>query len=247
MRPLLALTLVAGLAAPALAFAAIGPQTLSGVWESPWPKDLLPVPGAPPPPVEMTQPPLKPQYFAAWKAKQKADADAIARGEPPVTNATQCLPPGMPFMMSPVFPMEVLQTSGQVTIIAEAYSQVRRIYLGEKQIAVDDAEPEYFGHSVGHWEGKTLVVNTIGIKEKVRARDVPHSANMIIDERIEATSEKTFEDHITVTDPEFLTAPWSWTFHYVRKPDYKINEFVCDNNREFADPVTGGQRMKLGD
>ena len=115
------------------------------------------------------------------------------------------MPGGFPGMMGPVFPLEVLQSPGQVTIIAEAFAQVRRIYLNEKQIAVEDAEPLFWGHSVGHWEGNTLVVNTIGLKENVRMSGVPHSPNMRIDERITVTSADTFEDQITVTDPEYLT------------------------------------------
>ena len=111
--------------------------------------------------------------------------------------------------MGPVFPLEVLQSPGQVTIIAEAFAQVRRIYLNEKQIAVEDAEPLFWGHSVGHWEGNTLIVNTIGLKDNVRMSGVPHSPNMRIDERITVTSADTFEDQITITDPEYLTKPWT--------------------------------------
>ena len=106
--------------------------------------------------------------------------------------------------------------------------------------------PASGGHSVGRWEGKTLVVNTIGMKESVRMRGVPHSPNIKVDEKLYPTSASTFEDQITITDPEYLTAPWTFTYHYKRKPDYKIGEFICENNREFADPKTGGQRLDLG-
>ncbi len=242
-------------ALPALAFSATAKHkaaasagaaaSISGVWESPWPPDQIRQPGDPAPPVEVTAPPLKPKYFAEWKAEQKAVADAIAAGRPPVTDGVRCIPGGFPGMMGPVFPIEVLATPGQITIIAEAYSQVRRIYLNEKQIAIEDAEPEFYGHSVGHWEGKTLVVNTIGLKENVRMRNAPHSPNMQVDERIYATSPNTFEDKMTITDPEYLTEPWTFTYHYKRKPDYKMNEFVCENNREYQDPSSGGQAIKL--
>ena len=90
-----------------------------------------------------------------------------------LTGGAACMPGGFPGMMGPVFPLEVLQSPGQVTIIAEAFAQVRRIYLNEKQIAVEDAEPLFWGHSVGHWVGNTLVVNTIGLKETVRVSGVP--------------------------------------------------------------------------
>jgi hypothetical protein len=148
-------------------------------------------------------------------------------------------------MMQGMFPMEVLQTKGQVTIIQEAYNQVRRIYLGEKQIAVEDAEPEFWGHSVGRWEGDTLVVDTIGIKPRVRYKDAPHSDQMRISERIKKLSPNMFQDQITITDPVYLTGPWSWTYMYQRKPGYKINEYVCEDNREFPDPEKGMQRLRL--
>ena len=164
-----------------------------------------------------------------------------------LTGGAACMPGGFPGMMGPVFPLEVLQSPGQVTIIAEAFAQVRRIYLNEKQIAVEDAEPLFWGHSVGHWEGNTLIVNTIGLKETVRVSGVPHSPNMRIDERITVTSADTFEDRITVTDPEYLTAPWTWTYKYNRRKDYKINEYVCEDNRLYLDPATGQQKLRLGD
>ena len=76
-------------------------------------------------------PPLKPEYQAIWDSRQRAAREADARGEPLATAATFCLPQGMPAMMGGggPFPMEILLSSGQVTIIQEAYTQVRRIYL----------------------------------------------------------------------------------------------------------------------
>ena len=118
--------------------------------------------------------------------------------------------------------------------------------MNEKQIAVDDAEPVFFGHSVGRWVGDMLVVDTIGMKPNVRMRGVPHSPNMQVDEKIRLTSADAMEDQITITDPEYLTEPWTFTFHYRRMLGYKLGEFVCENNREFADPKTGGQRLDLG-
>ena len=55
-----------------------------------------------------------------------------------------------------------------------------------------------------------------------------------------------FENDVTVEDPEYLTGPWKWKWIYQRRPDYKMYEYVCEENREFADPETGAQRMKVG-
>jgi hypothetical protein len=61
---------------------------------------------------------------------------------------------------------------------------------------------------------------------------------MQIDERIRMLTPNIFEDQVTVTDPEYLTAPWKFTWKYVRKPGYKILEYVCEANREYQDPQT---------
>jgi len=228
----------------------MGPAYFTGIWEDLVPRELVVEDLAKPAarqaglPVVNNDPPLKPEYLAKWKADQKKLADATARGEPTLTPNAQCQPPGFPGMMGPVFPIEVLQTPGQVTITQEAYSQTRRIYLNEKQVPFEDAEPTYFGNSVGHWEGNTLVVNTRGLKDFIRNRGIPHSDKMEITERITVTPE-----HVTIlstqTDPVYLTKPFTWKVEWKKRHGYKLNEYVCENNRLYADPVTGQQRLKL--
>jgi hypothetical protein len=190
-------------------------------------------------------PPLRPELVAAYEADLRMRQDAERRGEPIPSASAQCIPEGMPGMMIALFPMEVLQTRGQLTIVQEAFSQIRRIYIGEDPPAIEDAEPTFFGHSGAKWEGDTLVVETVGIKENVRYRNAPHSAAMRIVERMRMLAADRFENEITIVDPEYLTEPWSWTWTYQRKPGYKMYEYVCEDNREFADPDTGAQRMRF--
>jgi len=206
------------------------------------------VPGARPsngaaPPAVPT-PPLKPEFLGKYQARQKEVRDATARGEPLATPDVQCLPQGMPGMMLAIFPMEVLQTSGQLTIIEEAFNQVRRIYVGGQPVAIEDAEPGFFGHSWARWDGDTLVVETVGIKDVVRYQNVPHSANVRINERMRKTDADHFEDEVTVVDPEYLTEPWKFTFRYQRRPDYKMYEYICEDNREYED-ASGQQRLRV--
>ncbi len=197
------------------------------------------------PPPDVPPPPLKPEYQAAYAAEQKKIDDANKRGEPIATGYTHCIPDGMPTMMMAMFPMEVLQTRRQITIIQEAYNQVRRIYLNDSLPAIEDAEPGFWGHSAGRWEGDTFVADTIGIKENVRFRNVPHSAEMRIHEQMRKVSPNHFENVVTVTDPAYLTKPWQWKWVYQRRPNYKMYEYVCEDNREYADPETGAARMRL--
>jgi hypothetical protein len=231
-----------------------GQPDFSGTWERYTP----PRDPNPPPPRETpgaggglgptfggAPPPLKPEFLAAYEADIRTRQEAERRGEPIPSAGAQCIPEGMPGMMIALFPMEVLQTRGQLTIVQESFSQIRRIYIGEDPPAIEDAEPTFFGHSGAKWEGNTLVVETVGIKENVRYRNAPHSARMRIVERMRVLDANRFENQITVIDPEYLTGPWSWTWTYQRKPGYKMYEYVCEDNREFADPETGAQRMRF--
>ncbi|MEO6186094.1 MAG: hypothetical protein ABIP38_15530 [Steroidobacteraceae bacterium] len=218
----------------------------SGTWDRyPAPTDASRDPTVVPAPSPIPPPPLKPEFKAAYEAAQKKIDAANKAGEPIANNYTHCIPDGMPTMMQAMFPMEVLQTKRQTTIIQEAYNQVRRIYMDDTLPAIEDAEPGFWGHSTGKWEGNDFVVETIGIKEHVRFRNTPHSPAMRIHERMRVIDADHFEDDVTVEDPEYLTGPWTWTWKYQRRPNYKIYEYVCEDNREFADPATGKQRMRM--
>jgi hypothetical protein len=153
----------------------------------------------------------------------------------------------MPGMMIALFPMEVLQTRGQLTIVQEAFSQIRRIYIGEDPPAIEDAEPTFFGHSGAKWEGDTLVVETVAIKESVLSyQGLPHSDQMRITERLRLVAKDILHDQITIADPVVLESPVVYTLAYRRQPDYKMVEFVCENNREYIDE-NGRVRMRLRD
>src|SRR5262245_25468057 len=111
---------------------------------------------------------LKPEYAKAYQDARAADAAATKRGEPVASASMSCVPYGMPRMMSVAsYPIEILETVGQVTIITEAFSEVRRVYLNQPQMPADEIPPGYYGHSVGRWENDTLIVDTLGIKESV--------------------------------------------------------------------------------
>ncbi len=190
-------------------------------------------------------PPLKPEFRAEWEARREAARAADARGEPLATNYTFCIPDGMPGMMSGPFPFEILQSPGQVTIVQEAYNQIRRIYLDKPQLPLAEIEPGFYGRSVGEWRDDTLVVETIGVREDVRFRDVPHSPEMRITERLRLVAPDVLWDEITIDDPAVLEEPWTVTFGYRRMPDYEILEYVCENNREYADE-RGVTRLRTG-
>jgi hypothetical protein len=218
---------------------------ISGVW--------APYRGGPGSDPALAAPPaspivLKPEYAKPYEERRAAEAEATARGEPLATAGSQCIPYGMPRMMSvALYPIEILETAGQVTIVTEAFSEVRRVYLDQPQMNIDDVPPGYYGHSVGRWEGETLVVDTVGIKESVLAyQNLPHSSRMRITERIRLVAPDILHDQITIEDPVVLEKPVVYTLAYRRMPGYKMVEFVCENNREYIDE-RGVVRMRLRD
>jgi hypothetical protein len=196
-------------------------------------------------PKPVPEAPLRQPHLDQWRALQAQNAELTRKGLPPPSSGMACMPDGMPGMMQATFPMEILETPGQVTVIQEAYNQVRRIYLNVAAPAPDEAEPRYAGHSAGRWEGNTLVVTTVGVKESVRFRNVPHSARMRVTERIRLINDEMLENQVTVDDPEYLTAPWTWTWMYKRWPGYRIEEYVCEDNRYFEDPALRYQRLRI--
>jgi hypothetical protein len=239
-----ALVLAAALASTASL--AQQPANLTGTWQR---YGFISRPGvdpryAAPPEGKMV---LKAKYAKAYNERTKAEQASDAEGKPIAAAGVDCLPYGMPEMMSAIYPLEILQTPGQVTIIAEAFSQVRRIYLDQPQVKIGDLPPGYYGHSVGHWEGDTLVVDTIGVKESVLGHEeMPHSDQMRITERFHLVAPDILHDEITVADPVTLVKPWTFTFAYKRMPHYEMQEYVCENNHEYVDDK-GETHVRLHD
>ena len=146
-----------------------------------------------------------------------------------------CYPPGTPRIYMHPFPMEILQTPGRVMMVFEYDHVVRALYTDGRDHRTDLA-PMYMGDSTGHWEGDTLVVETVNFNDKtwVDRRGVPHSEEMRVVERIRRVNEDRLRIDITVEDPVAFTETWSGQRHY-RRVDWDIEEFVCMDNVNFED------------
>jgi len=188
--------------------------------------------------------PAPPHLTPAFAAKFAAYQQAQKHGLNQQTETANCVPPGMPQIMAQPYPIEFLFTPGKVTVAIEAYSQMRRIFTdGRKHPA--DPDPTFQGNSIGHWEGDTLVVDTVGfVPSTLIAPGVSHSDQMHIRERFHLVAPDVLHDEITVEDPVTLEQPWTYTFAYKHTPGYQMLEYVCDNNREYVDDK-GVTRMRL--
>ncbi len=129
-------------------------------------------------------------------------------------------------------PFEVMQGFGRISFIfeTETFNQPRTVYLNEKTQPATPY-PSENGHSIGHWEGKVLVVDTIGFSGRssfpggVRASEGAH-----IVERFEVSKDgKVLTDTLTMTDPVSLAQPWTTTLKYDRMPNTEERfEVTCE-------------------
>jgi hypothetical protein len=172
-------------------------------------------------------PKLTPPYLAKWEVLAKSRIS----GSYEYDNVANCLPPGVPAMMSAAYGMEIMQDAQKITIFSEHQDALRRIFLdGRKPSAEVLADPTYAGYSTGRWEGDTLVVDTVALTTKSYIDgSSPHSDKMTVQERIRWTEPGVLENQITVNDPEALTEPWRVVRRY-RKASYpndELREFAC--------------------
>ena len=193
---------------------------------------------APAAPRELLKSPYKEQY----EQIQKDTAD----GKVAYDDAALCKPPGMPRMMGATYGLEILQTPGQVTMTSEYQAESRRIWLdGRKHPSDDEALPTYAGHSIGHWEGDVLVVDTVQTRGDIviDATRLPQSLGMHLTERFSESRPGILEDDITVDDPMVYEKPWSMTKRYRYRPDLNLEEYVCEDNNRNVSP-TGAPSFK---
>jgi len=172
-------------------------------------------------------PSLKPEYMAKWEMMRKS---RIA-GSYEFDNNAKCLPPGMPAMMGMAYGMEVMQTKDKITFFSELNDALRRVYLdGRKPTPKILDDPTYAGYSTGHWEGDTLVVETVALHPGSFIEGfTPHSEAMTVNERIRFVSPGLLEDRIVVTDPIALTKPWETvrTYRKAMPGNDQLREFAC--------------------
>jgi len=164
----------------------------------------------------------------AWQEKE-----ADANRPPPLF--VDCLPEGMPaWMLITHNSMEVLFTPGRVTMLGESDgNRLRRIYTDGRKHP-DDPEETFHGHSIGHWEGDTLVVDTVGVLPQAwlavaEHLGIPNNGDLHIVERIRLAEPNLMQDELTITAPKVLTKPWKTVRSYIRTRDkrHEIIEGQC--------------------
>ncbi|WP_374944587.1 hypothetical protein [Sphingomonas sp.] len=197
---------------------------LSGVWTR---ADTAEVAGSSKEGWTSWPPPLKGRFATTWK-QRVAEAKAGTRTDDPVV---ACVPAGVPrFITGMKGPLLIVQTPGRVAMTRE-YGPPRRVWLDGRALPTQDNLEQFFsGNSVGHYEGATLIVDTIGVKdEPIDATGVPHSDRVVIQERYRRIGDTTLQVDVNVRDSLALSKPMrtSVTYKAVTDPRWELQDLTC--------------------
>jgi hypothetical protein len=183
----------------------------------------------PDPPGVRPRPPMKP-----WAAEMQEQLRKINTQGP----AAYCLPQhAIPTAI--LFPYKVVQTNDVMVHLTEFTTPgYRQVFLdGRPHPPAEEWNPAWHGHSTGHWEGDTLVIDTVGFNEITPGFDV-HSEKLHVVERWRRPTRGRLEVEITATDPDAWDGEFKFSFVAGLIPDEEILEFVCPENN--VDPLHFG-------
>ncbi|MFT3905129.1 MAG: hypothetical protein QM718_02320 [Steroidobacteraceae bacterium] len=203
--------------APQTAAAIANPHDLSGVWQIAQPMQALQT-------VDGKAPPLTADAQKTYDARRAA----TRAGDNSWDDAAKCKPPGEPrTLFENGWPFQIGQNDKRVTFMFQWNSAVRVVEMGLK--LPDFAGPFFFGKSSGRWDGDTLVVDVIGIREEVAldSTGLPHTEDLKLTERFRLIDADTLEARLHFDDAATFTQAWDAVLTFKRQPETAIVEDHC--------------------
>ena len=208
-------------AAPLFEQPPAGTPNFTGKWAMPKPITHL-----------LTSDGREPPLSAAGKAEYDKRRAALTAGDKSVDPIARCLMHGTPRLLYAPYPFLILQTTRSINFVHEANHTFRNIYWDEK--LPEDPDPTYLGSSIARFEGRTLVIDTIGFNDKtwLDYAGLPHGERLKVQERYTLADAATIKGSVTITDPDFYSAPWSSSFVLQRQAGMELKESVCTDTHK---------------
>jgi hypothetical protein len=173
------------------------------------------------------------------KDLMKKDNDEVLAGKTAYTPGSSCKPYGVPAIWNSGGPFFFMQTPEEAVIVSETDRIARHIYLNVPHTA--NLKPSYYGESVGHYEGDTLVVDTIGMNAKTFVDNfrTPHTEKLHVVERFRLIEGgKRLEIHVMAEDPDTFVQPWQGTRLYNLitgdRAEAGMSEIICQEGNRVA-------------
>jgi hypothetical protein len=216
------------LSAPLPPKKADGHADLSGIWIAQPSKLHDATAGLKPDDVQIL--PAYAQLFAERKSGDRANEDPDAH----------CLPQGVPKIHQTPLPFKIVQEHDLVVILYEAFGQYRQVFLDGRPLP-EDPNPQWFGYSIGHWEGDTLVVQSNGFNGKAWLDQAGHPTSEALKttERYRRIDFGHLEITTTIDDPDVYKKPWTVVQPAVLFPDTDLLEHVCNENNKDLEHLKG--------
>jgi len=171
----------------------------------------------------------EPPYTPVAAQQQQKVVEMIRQGRPPAEAAAQCRPTTLFRIAFDQFPGEIIHAPDAIVILGEEGRTRWHIFLNRGH--PKNVQPTYFGDSVGHWEGDTLVVDTIGLNGKIGVLSPQAHVTSKI-RKIDAG--RKLELTINIEDPVNYTKPYQQTITASWRPDQQMLEYQCEENMEGA-------------
>lgn len=175
--------------------------------------------------------------FQPWAEKLYKERKAnISKDDP----EARCMPPGVPRMSTTPYPFRIVQTPTLTVIVYEGGAHVWRQIFTDGRPHSQDPNPSWLGESIGHWEGETFVVDTVGLNGKtwIDESGLPTTDALHVIERFRRIDLGHLEIEHTVDDPKAYTKPWKFTTHPVMLRGELI-EYICQENNRDVEHLVG--------
>jgi hypothetical protein len=145
-----------------------------------------------------------------------------------------CAPIGFPLIFLYPLPLQIVQTPGEVIMLFE-WDSLRHQIFTDGRAHDTSLGPLWMGDSIGHWEGDTLVTDTVNLNDKTWLDRMghPHSESLHVIERIRRIDHDHLVDDLTIEDPKAYTKPWTARLPFVLKPKWTIAEQFCEDVQSF--------------
>jgi hypothetical protein len=167
--------------------------------------------------------------------KPGAEKFKVVRGPTDAGVYADCMPTGVPLAYFVPYQWEIVQGLDRVVILYEYLHMFRVVTINGSHPA--DPDPTWMGDSVGHWDGDTLVVDTVGFNDRTELPGAfRHSEALHVVERFHRTDFDHLQWEATIEDPNVFAKPWTLTRTFPIRTDLdKVDEYVCENNKDYKD------------
>ena len=167
--------------------------------------------------------------FTPWAAELRKQRMATNSKENPDAN---CLPLGFMQLHTHSQPRKVVQNVNDIVIMYEANSGLRNIFTDGRALPANDPQPWWYGYSVGKYDGDSLVVETIGLRDDgwLDVQGAPFTSGAKITERFRRPKYGRMEIDVTIDDSKAYTKPWTVRVNWRLGADEDLIEFICQEN-----------------